>query len=382
MPFTNSDFTMMRRALDIARSGIGYVSPNPLVGCVIAGQDGNIIGEGAHLLFGGPHAEPNAIANAEANGYSVEGATVYVTLEPHSHEGKTAPCSKLLVEKKIARCVIAMEDPNPKVQGQGIHMMREAGIEVEIGLLENEARELNRFFFKHITSGLPYVTLKLASSLDGRSALASGESQWITSESSRTLVHQLRAEHDAVLIGARTAKLDNPALTVRLVEGRQPWRIVLDAPLELPEQLQIFSDTHCSKTIVVASEKSREKERKKQEELQAVGIQILWAKDDGDRIDLKSLFSELGSRGISSILVEAGPTLAGSIIAEQLFDEIQLFMGPMILGADAKPAVRALSIPELASVAKYRVDNVRKIENSDDVLVRMRAIPINKSANI
>ena len=271
-----------------------------------------------------------------------------------------------------------MGDPNPKVQGQGIRMMREAGIEVEIGLLEDDARELNRFFIKHITTGLPYVTLKLASSLDGRSALANGESKWITSESSRTLVHQLRAEHDAVLIGARTAKLDNPALTVRFVEGRQPWRIVLDTSLELSEQLHIFSDIHRSKTIVVASEKARGK----QEKLQTMGVQILWAPNDGDRIDLKALFSELGIRGIASILVEAGPTLAGSIIAGQLFDEIQLFMAPMVLGADAKPAIGILGVQELSSVARYSVGSATKIENSNDLLIRIKAQPLKKSANI
>ena len=372
MPFNDLDHTRMLRALEIARKGIGFVSPNPLVGCVITDRGGDILGEGAHLLFGGPHAEPNAVADAEAKGYSVEGATVYVTLEPHCHEGKTPPCTKLLIEKKIVRCVVAMEDPNPKVSGEGIREIQKAGIKVEVGLLKEEARELNRFFIKHITTGLPYVTLKLAMSLDGRSALASGAARWITSEASRTLVHQLRAEHDAVLVGARTAKLDDPALTVRLVEGRQPWRIVLDMALELPESLQLFSDNHCSKTIVAASKKMVERNPEKLDKLHKLGVEILPVPSDGDRIDLKALLSELGRKGIASVLIEAGPTLADSIIKGQLFDEMQLFMAPLILGADARPAIGALDIKELASAVKYGLHHVARIEGSDDTLIRIR----------
>ena len=169
MPFTDFDRQIMHRALTLATQGNGNVNPNPFVGCVIVSALGDTIGEGAHLVFGGPHAEPNAIADAEAKGHSVRGATAYVTLEPHSHHGKTPPCTKLLIEKGIARCVIAIEDPNPKVNGNGIRELRAAGIHVEVGLLAEEARELNRFFMKHITTGMPYVTLKLASSLDGRS---------------------------------------------------------------------------------------------------------------------------------------------------------------------------------------------------------------------
>ena len=168
MPFTDHDERIMRRALLLARAGAGYVSPNPLVGCIITNPNGDVLGEGAHLAFGGPHAEPNAIHNVESKGHTLRGATAFVTLEPHAHVGKTPPCTTLLIDKGIARCVIAMEDPNPKVSGAGNRELRKAGIEVEIGLLEKEARELNRFFIKHITTGLPYVTMKLASTLDGR----------------------------------------------------------------------------------------------------------------------------------------------------------------------------------------------------------------------
>jgi diaminohydroxyphosphoribosylaminopyrimidine deaminase / 5-amino-6-(5-phosphoribosylamino)uracil reductase len=367
-----TDDTLMRRALELARKGTGYVSPNPLVGCVITDRAETIIGEGAHLIFGGPHAEPNAIADAEANGHSVEGATVYVTLEPHCHQGKTTPCSRLLVEKKIARCVIAMQDPYPLVNGGGIRELREAGIEVEVGICESEARELNRFFIKHRTTHLPYVTLKLASSLDGRSALSSGESHWITSEASRKLVHGLRAEHDAVLIGARTAQIDDPALTVRLVEGRQPWRIVLDARLDLALSLQLFSDAHRAKTILVTDSKTFDREKKKVSEVQALGVEVLPIPAQNDRIDLHALFTELGKRGLSSVLVEAGPTLASSMIASEFFDEIQLFVAPLVLGGDAKPSVGPLAIPSLDTHSRYCLHSASMVGDSGDLLLRIR----------
>jgi diaminohydroxyphosphoribosylaminopyrimidine deaminase/5-amino-6-(5-phosphoribosylamino)uracil reductase len=363
---------MMRRALELARKGTGYVSPNPLVGCVITDSEGTILGEGAHLIFGGPHAEPNAIADAEAKGHSVRGATVYVTLEPHCHQGKTMPCSRLLVEKKIARCVIAMEDPNPLVNGGGIRELREAGIEVEVGMCESEAKDLNRFFIKHRTTGLPYITLKLASSLDGRSALMNGESRWITSEASRKIVHQLRAQHDAVLIGMKTAQIDDPALTVRLAEGRQPWRIVLDARLDLALTLQLFTDMHRAKTVVVTNPKSLEREKKKISELQTAGVEVLPIPAQNDRIDLYALFIELGKRGMSSVIVEAGPTLASAMVASDIFDEIQLFVAPVMLGGDAKPSVGPLEMSSLAKIPHYHLHRAECIENSDDLLLCIR----------
>jgi diaminohydroxyphosphoribosylaminopyrimidine deaminase / 5-amino-6-(5-phosphoribosylamino)uracil reductase len=369
MPFTESDRQRMLRALTLASQGKGSVSPNPLVGCAIVSTSGEIIGEGAHLQFGGPHAEPNAIADSEAKGNSVQGATAYVTLEPHSHHGKTPPCTKLLIEKGIARCVVAMEDPNPKVSGNGIRELQAAGIHVETGLLAEEARELNRFFIKHITTGVPYVTLKLASSLDGRSALANGESQWITSDASRKKVHELRAEHDAVLIGARTALADDPALTVRFVEGRQPKRIVLDARLESPRTLKLFTDAERAKTILVTTPAAAQRSGKLFTNL---GIEILAIDADGDRIDLTKLLHALGGRGIASVLVEAGPSLAASVVNERLFDEIILFYGPVLLGGDAKPAIGPLGLESLAQAPRLMLKQVERIEESGDVMLRLR----------
>ncbi|HET6400642.1 MAG TPA: bifunctional diaminohydroxyphosphoribosylaminopyrimidine deaminase/5-amino-6-(5-phosphoribosylamino)uracil reductase RibD [Candidatus Kapabacteria bacterium] len=371
MALTEFDRRMMIRALTLARRGVGYVSPNPLVGCVIVSGTGEILGEGAHLVFGGPHAEPNAIADAEARGRSVRGATIYITLEPHSHPSKTPPCTKLLIEKGIARCIVAMEDPNPKVSGEGIRELQEAGIPVDTGLLAEEARELNRFFIKHITTRLPYITLKLASSLDGRSAMANGESRWITSETSRKKVHELRAEHDAVLIGARTALADDPALTVRLAEGRQPARIVLDARLELPRSLQLFTDEERAKTILVTTAAAAEKNG---EAFRKQGIELLTIEAVNGRIDLSHLLLTLGARGIASVLVEAGSSLMASFVRDRLFDEMLLFYGPVLLGGDAKPAIAPLGIDILARAPRLALQQAERVEESDDVMLRLRPI--------
>ncbi len=362
----------MTRALELARGGIGRVSPNPLVGCVITDANGHILGEGAHLEFGGPHAEVNAVRDAEAAGHAVEGSTVYVTLEPHSFEGKTTSCSQLLISKKIARCVVAMVDPYPRVNGEGIRQLRDAGIQVDVGLLQTEAEELTRFFIKYSTTGLPYITLKLAMSLDGRSALASGESRWITSEASRRRVHAMRAEHDAVLVGTRTALLDDPALTVRLVESHQPWRIVLDARMELPRTLKLFSDEHRAKTIAVIAEGTHQTNRTDQSDRPDRGSNVIAIPTDGNRLNLTALFAVLGARGIASILVEAGPALATTIVRERLFDELVIFQAQIVLGGDARPAIGPLENHALADVPRLRLHSLTQVEDSEDLEIHLR----------
>jgi diaminohydroxyphosphoribosylaminopyrimidine deaminase/5-amino-6-(5-phosphoribosylamino)uracil reductase len=357
-----TDLHFMHRALELARSGIGRVSPNPLVGCVLVGERGNVIGEGAHQEFGGPHAEVQAIRDAESNGHSVEGATMYVTLEPHGFQGKTPPCSELIIAKKIARCVIAMEDPNPRVAGDGIRQLREASVQVELGILEAEAREQNRFFIKHVTTGLPYVTLKLAMSLDGRSALANGEPKWITSEASRRRVHEMRAEHDAVMVGMRTALIDDPQLTIRFGEvAPQPWRIVLDARNELPSTLKLFSDEHRDRTIRVTAKAS----------LTPDANEIV-VPSKGDELDLRDLFQQLGARGIASVLIEAGPTLATSIVKQDLFDELVIFQAPVVLGDDALPAMGDISLDSLMHAEQLTVHSAEPVEDSGDMQIRLR----------
>ncbi len=368
MAFSDLDRTMMQRALLLARAGAGCVSPNPLVGCVIMSAGGEILGEGAHLAFGEPHAEPNAISDAESKGRAVHGATAYVTLEPHAHLGKTPPCTKLLIQKGIARCVIAMEDPNPRVSGAGIRELRAVGIDVEVGLMEDEARELNRFFIKNITSGLPYVTMKLASTLDGRSALSNGESRWITSEASRTKVHEMRAEHDAVLIGTRTAALDDPELTVRLTKGRQPWRLVLDARLDLSPRLKIFTDEHSDRTKIITTQEAM---NSKGETFNTIGIEMIAVDGSGERIDLSQMLRKLGARDIASILVEPGSTLASSFIAARLVDELAIFYAPTIFGGDAQPSVGSLAIPTMSDAPRFKLKGIQRMEGADDVLLRL-----------
>jgi diaminohydroxyphosphoribosylaminopyrimidine deaminase/5-amino-6-(5-phosphoribosylamino)uracil reductase len=264
-----------------------------------------------------------------------------------------------------------MEDPNPNVNGKGIRELRDAGIQVEAGLLEAEARELNRFFIKHVTTGLPYVTLKLAMTLDGKSALLSGKSKWITSEASRSVVHAMRAEHDAVLIGARTALLDDPELTVRLASGRQPRRIVLDARLDLPSRLKLFTDAHRAQTILITTPAAPESKRNL---FSAQGIEIMVIEGSGERIDLVQMLRQFGQRNIVSILVEAGPTLAASIIEEGLFDELVLFYGPMIFGADARPSVGPLELTAITNARRLSLKSMERLEGLDDVVIRLTQV--------
>lgn len=362
----------MHRALELARRGAGFVSPNPLVGCVIADENGNILGEGSHEHYGEAHAEVNAVRNAESNGHSCEGATVFVTLEPCSHFGKTPPCVDLLIAKKIRRCVIAMQDPSKQVNGSGIKKLRDAGIEVDIGILENDAREVNRFFIKHVTTGLPYITMKLAMSLDGKIALKSGRSKYITSEASRTIVHRMRAEYDAVMVASATVIADDPELTVRLATGRQPKRVVLDASLRVGEDAKIYSDAHRSSTIVVANESVVREKRSKADELVSRGISIVGIKISGEQLDLKTVFTELGKQNITSILVEPGPTLATTINSLGLFDELVLFYAPTVLGDDARSAFGELHLHSLTDAKKFQLLESRNVEGSDDILVRLK----------
>ena len=369
------DEACMRLALELAKAGAGRVSPNPLVGCVVTNAAGEVIGRGAHLKNGEAHAEPNAIRDAEAGGHDVRGGTIYVTLEPHSHVSRTPPCCDLIIEKQFARCVVAMLDPNPNVSGEGVRRIQAAGVRVEVGLLQEEARELARFYVTQITTGRPYVTLKLASSLDGRSALANGAARWITSPASRALVHVMRAEQDAVLVGTRTAYLDDPSLTVRDADGhttddRQPRRIVLDRELRLPLTMRLFSDEHCHRTIVVTGAASATSE--KASHLRSVGVEVLASEVTESGLALEPLLDLLGRRGLTSLLVEAGPTLAGSLVRATLADEIALFQAPILLGADARPIIDAMHVTDLAAADRYELRSVRRVEPSDDLFVQLR----------
>lgn len=323
------DERMMRRALELAARGNGTVSPNPMVGAVIVNSRGETIGEGWHQQFGGPHAEVNALRDAGQQ--DLDGATLYVTLEPCSHQGKTPPCAETVAATNIRRVVVAMRDPNPLVSGRGNRRLREAGIEVSVGTLEKEARQLNETYIHYITTGTPFITIKMAQTLDGFTALPSGESRWITGEPARRRVHQLRAVYDAVMVGTRTAAIDDPSLTLRYgVEGRNPKRIVLDRELTLPSNLRLFTDGHQDLTIVVTSETLLESDRAR--ELRQSGVRLVGAPVTARGLRLPDVFRQLGELGIASIMVEGGAQFAGALIKERLSQKLILFLAPKLFG--------------------------------------------------
>lgn len=357
-----TDESYIKLAIEIAKKGSGWVSPNPMVGCIIVKND-RIIGAGFHEKFGGNHAEVNAIQKA---GKEVEGATLYTNLEPCSHFGKTPPCVDLIIASKIKKVIIGTLDMNPQISGKGVKKLKAAGIETKVGILENECIELNKFFFKYITKKIPYVTLKAAQTIDGKIADKSGESSWISSVPSRKYVHSLRAKYDAVLVGAGTVKKDDPRLTVRLTEGRNPKRIILDPGLNLNMNYKIFNSNSDKNLIVIATKKSAGKKRRINK-LFSIGASVLFVKEDKDEmINLKSALKELYKLGIASILVEGGSQVFSSFIKQNLFDDLITFISPKILGCGI-PVVNNLGIKQLRKSIKLKIGNVEKV--GDDVLI-------------
>jgi diaminohydroxyphosphoribosylaminopyrimidine deaminase / 5-amino-6-(5-phosphoribosylamino)uracil reductase len=344
--FSDFDRFAMQRALTLAARGLESTDPNPRVGCVIA-QRGRIVGEGWHERAGEAHAEVIAL---RAAGSQAAGATIYVTLEPCSHHGRTPPCVEALSAARVARVVYAAADPNPRVNGQGAAALRAAGISVEAGLLEQESVALNAGFIRRMTGGRPLVRLKLAMSLDGRTALANGASQWITSEAARQDVQHWRARSSAVLTGIGTVLADNPRLDVRLPsepgrERRQPLRVVLDTHLRTPDNAQLFAvgGEVLLLTGIAAPENARA------QTLTARGIRIESLPEHDGRLDLPSVIDRLGELELNEVLVEAGPTLAGQLLRDGLVDELLLYVAPVLLGADARPLIE---IPPLQSLAE------------------------------
>ncbi len=359
-----NDESYIKLAIELAKKGIGKVSPNPLVGCVIV-KNNRIIGAGYHEKFGGNHAEINAINNAKEN---LEGAALYVNLEPCSHHGKTPPCVDQIIEKKISRVVVGTLDMNPLVSGRGIKKLKAAGIEVKVGLLEQECIELNKFFFKYITKKLPYVTLKAAQTLDGKIADEFGNSKWISSLASRKYVHQLRSLYDAVLIGRKTVELDDPSLTVRLVEGRNPKKIVLDTELKINLKHKIFSSIKDGSLIIITSKKGLARKRKIKK-LSLLGVKIIAVNQNEDkRLNLKSTLRELAKVGITSILVEGGSEIFSSLVKENLFDDIKLFIAPKILG-NGLSAFNQIGNRTITSAFKLQFKNLEFFD--DDLLVEL-----------
>ncbi|RJP76019.1 MAG: bifunctional diaminohydroxyphosphoribosylaminopyrimidine deaminase/5-amino-6-(5-phosphoribosylamino)uracil reductase RibD [Candidatus Zixiibacteriota bacterium] len=339
----------MRLALRQARRGIGHTSPNPRVGAVLV-RDGRVIARGAHLAYGGLHAEAEALARIPAG--AARGATLYVTLEPCCHHGKTPPCTQALIQAGLGRVVYASGDPNPLVNGQGLIRLQEAGIRVDGPLLEEPARHLNRGYLKYRRLGRPWVTLKWAQSLDGRIAAAGGDSRWISCPDSLTLAHRLRADNDAVMIGINTARADDPQLTVRLVPGRDPVRVVLDANLNLNPDATLFESG--SGRVIVVTRPYPPDDRA--QALKARGADLVWAPvDEQGHLDLGVVLDELGRRGILYLLVEGGAQVLASFLRTRLYDEIVLVTAPILVGGDGIACTGPLGVTKVAQAHELEI---------------------------
>jgi diaminohydroxyphosphoribosylaminopyrimidine deaminase/5-amino-6-(5-phosphoribosylamino)uracil reductase len=357
------DELYMKRTLQLARRGMGKVSPNPMVGAVIV-RAGKIIAEGWHRKFGADHAERDAINKASGN---VRGATLYVNLEPCCHQGKTPPCVDALIERGVKQVVIWTLDPNPLVNGKGAQILRDHGIEVIEGVLEQEARLLNEVYFYHTQTGLPFVMVKYAQSLDGRIATSRGDSHWISSEASRKFAHRLRAQHDAIMVGIGTVLADDPQLTVRLVKGSNPLRICLDSTLRIPLNAQILRDD--GETLIVTTETSAQGEI---EALHKQGAEVLIAQKGQDgRVELKSLMKQLAERGVSSLLVEGGKEVITSLLKERLVNRMVIITAPLILGKGIE-GIGDLGITDLEVAIKPSSYKVSKV--GEDVIFDLRLL--------
>lgn len=356
------DAAYMATALQLARQGLFSTHPNPRVGCVIV-AGGEVVGEGWHVRAGEPHAEVHALRQA---GERARGATAYVTLEPCSHHGRTPPCAEALVRAGVGRVVAAMQDPNPQVAGRGLALLRAAGIAVACGVLESEARELNVGFIKRMERGLPYVRVKLAMSLDGRTAMASGESQWITGPAARAAVQRLRARSSVIITGADTVLFDNARLTVRadelgvdaeqaaLAAARPPLRVLIDGQLRVPLSAAFFQ---AGPTLVTCCDDDG-----CAAEYQAAGHELQALPRGNGHVDLPLLLAGLAAGGANEVLVEAGPRLAGAFARKGLVDEYQIFMAPQLLGSSARPLLD-WPLEHMAEAPQLAIREIRAVGN-------------------
>jgi len=356
------DMKYMKRALTLARKGIGRTSPNPAVGCVIV-KGGAIIGEGWHRKAGTPHAEIHALNMA---GDAARGADLYVTLEPCCHTGATPPCSEALINSGVSRVIAGMRDPNPRVSGGGFSALNQAGIETVCGVLEDACRAINLPFIKHITTGLPYVTYKCAMTLDGKIASITGNSRWISCEESRKYVHRMRANNDAVMVGIDTILADNPQLTVRHVKGRNPVRIVVDSTLRTPASVEILSDALAMKTIIATTVEELETHRYYLD----IGATVLVCNALEGRVDLHDLLDKLGKLGIQSVLLEGGSRLAGDALTRGLIDECVFFYAPKVIGSDGFSPFAITGITDMSHSLAFSNLSMRRM--GTDFLVNAR----------
>lgn len=341
----------MALALQLGRRGLGQVWPNPAVGCVVVSA-GRIVGRGRTMIGGRPHAEVVALAEA---GIQAKNATVYVTLEPCAHYGHTPPCADALIEAKVARVVVAVGDPDPRVDGGGIAKLRDAGVEVEIGVLEAEALRDHAGFMGRVTKRKPFVTLKIATTVDGRIATHSGESQWITGPDARRAVHAMRARHDAVMVGAGTVRADDPQLTVRgMGARRQPVRVVVSSDLNLPRAAQMFATTEEAAVWLCHGPADAT-------QFTAQGAETLPCPLVDGRVDLKTALGALADKGLTRVFCEGGGGLAASLLSDGLVDRLEVFQAGKIIGADGIAAVAGMGVDALADAAQFRLVQTRQV---------------------
>lgn len=355
-----TDEVFMKRAIALAKRGAGRVSPNPLVGAVIV-KDGRIISQGYHHCCGEAHAEIDAIDRAQE---SIAGATLYVNLEPCCHQGRTAPCVDAIIRHRLARVVVGTLDPNPLVSGRGLEILARQGIRVDVGVLERECHQLNEVFFKWMKTGLPFVTLKYAQSMDGRIATAGGHCRWISSLKSLKFAHRLRALHDGIIVGSGTALKDDPELTTRLARGGSPLRIVVDSRLSLPLEARILQNQDQARTIIATTKHA---DRGKRQLLANKGIEVLSCGEAPDgSVDLEQLLFVLGQRSLTSLLVEGGAKLLTSFLKARLADRLVVIQAPKIIGAGIE-AVGALGVTTMAEA--IRVDTIKSRRLGDDIII-------------
>ena len=359
--FLSYDEKYMRLAMQLAGNAIGRTSPNPLVGAVIV-KDNRVVGCGWHRKAGTPHAEVHALNQA---GELAQGADVYVTLEPCAHYGKTPPCSKALVEAKVKNVYGGLLDVNPKVAGKGFKILEDAGIHVEYGFLQDELRKQNEVFFKWIEHKKPFIVLKAAMTLDGKIATATGQSKWITNETSRAYGYKLRDIYDGIMVGINTVIEDNPMLTARVDGGKNPIRIVVDSSLKIDINANVVQDKS-AKTIVATTDKA---DKDKILKLQAQDVDVIVGdKDENDKVDIEKLLDILGQQNICSILVEGGATLSGSFVAKKLVDKVYFFIAPRIVGGkEAKTPVAGTGILNLQEALALKDIQIEKLE--EDILI-------------
>ncbi len=360
----DSDYSYMKEALRFAAKGRGRTSPNPMVGAVVV-RDEAVIGKGYHQKAGTPHAEIHALNEA---GMGAHGSVLYVTLEPCCHRGRTLPCVDFIIRSKVKRVVIAMMDPNPLVNGMGVRKLMDAGIKVDVGILKNEARELNEFFIHYITRNKPFVILKAAVTLDGRIATRSGDSKWITGEAARERGHEIRNSVDAIMVGVNTILKDNPSLTTRLpgIESRDPARIILDSHLRTPLDARVVLNDSPAKTYIFADgDAARERIKAYQDK----GVTVLVSKKSFHRLDLTQVLEDLGRMEITSLLIEGGAEMHASALKLGIVDRVVFFVAPKILGGGAsKDAIANLGIDHIQDVVQLK--NIKIEQISDDVMIQ------------